>query len=94
MLVRIRPKPGSLAEIVVRKRRRWALAAGALLTPASLMAGALAVWKLAAERDWADEFAIASGPFSRWQAWVAVALVCQLISRGLTRYGRGGKPLG
>src|SRR6266536_102788 len=70
--------------------RKLALAAGSLLTPAALMACVLAVWRIAADLNFANRFAIPSGLFSHWQVWLAAAVALQLCSRVLNRYGRGG----
>ena len=90
MRVRIRFGKGPRVERKGRKNRRAALATAALLTPAAAMAGALGAWRLAADLNWAKDFAIASGLFSHWQVWFASALVLLLCSRALNRYGKGG----
>jgi hypothetical protein len=46
-----------------------------LLTPASVVAWALGLWRLAADLDWTETFPISSGFFSHWQVWVATAIV-------------------
>ncbi|HZT31548.1 MAG TPA: hypothetical protein VFA33_16790 [Bryobacteraceae bacterium] len=66
-----------------------ALAVGALLTPAAVMAMALGIWRLAADLKWTDTFAISSGLFSHWQVWIAAAVVLQAGARLLHRYGHG-----
>jgi hypothetical protein len=58
-----------------------------LLTPASLMAFALAFWRIAADLKWAGEFAIVHGMFSHWQVWIAMALLLQGGAILLNRYG-------
>jgi hypothetical protein len=70
--------------------RQFALLAGALLTLATLAAWLLALWRIAAEMEWAGGFAISSGVFSHWQVWLAAALLLQVCSRILNRYGNGG----
>jgi hypothetical protein len=66
-----------------------ALAIAALLTPATVLASVLAFWRIAAGMNWTNSFAIPSGPFSHWQVWLGAAIVLQLCSRILNRYGRG-----
>jgi hypothetical protein len=92
MVVRIRfakgPKLGSKR---TERNRRTALVAAALLSPAALVASVLALWRIAADLNFANSFAIASGLFSHWQVWLAAAILLQLCSRVLNRYGRGGK---
>jgi hypothetical protein len=72
------------------RNQRLALLAGSLLTPAAVMAWVLAFWRIAADLNWANGFAIPSGVFSHWQVWFAAGVVLQLCSRVLYRYGKGG----
>ena len=51
----------------------------ALLTPTSLMACALAAWRMAADLQWVRGFAIRSGPFSHWQVWLTMAVILRLL---------------
>jgi hypothetical protein len=92
MVVRIRfakgPKLGSKR---TERNKTTALAAAALLTPAALVASVLALWRIAADLNFTNRFAIASGLFSHWQVWLAAAAALQVCSRVLNRYGRGGK---
>jgi hypothetical protein len=74
------------------RNRRLALLAGALFTPAAVAAWVLALWRIAADLNWANGFAIPSGLFSHWQVWFAAGLLLQLCSRVLNRYGKGGDP--
>lgn len=69
--------------------RQVALAIGALLTPASLMAYVLGFWRLAADMGVAGEFGI-SGFFSHWQIWILLAVILQFGGHALTRYGHEG----
>jgi len=92
MVVRIRfaqgPKLGTRRP---ERNRRTALAAAALLTPGALVASVLALWRIAADLKFTNSFAIATGLFSHWQVWLGAAVVLQLCSRMLNRYGRGGE---
>jgi len=90
MVVRIRFTRGPQVARKRHKNRRIALAASALLTPAAVMAGILAVWRLAADLNWADSFAISSGFFSHWQVWLGAAVLLQSCSHLLNRYGKSG----
>jgi hypothetical protein len=87
MVLRIRLGRPSRVRRQGRKNRRVALAMAALLTPASLMAFALAFWRIAADLKWAGEFAIAHGMFSHWQVWIAMAFLLQGCAILLNRYG-------
>jgi len=50
---------------------------------------ALAIWRIAADLNWMNSFAIPSGPFSHWQIWLGAALILQLCARLLDRYAKG-----
>jgi hypothetical protein len=90
MVVRIRfakgPKLGSRRN----GNRKLAMAAAALLPPAALVACVLAVWRVAADLNFTNSFAIPSGLFSHWQVWLGAAVALQVCSRVLNRYGKGG----
>lgn len=90
MVVRIRfakgPKLGSKRQ----RTRRLALTAAGMLTPAALLAMVLALWRVAADLNWTNRFAIASGLFSHWQVWLGAGILLQLCAHMLNRYGRGG----
>ncbi len=88
MLVRIRFGRGPKVERRRRKNRRVALAAGAMLTPAAVMALVLGLWRIAADLKWTGDFAISTGLFSHWQVWLGSAVLLQVISRLLNYYGR------
>lgn len=91
MVVRIRfgtgPKLGSRR---TERGRKTALAAAAMLSPAALVASVFALWRIAADLQFTNSFAIASGVFSHWQVWLAGAAFLQLCSRVLNRYGKNG----
>jgi len=65
-----------------------ALAVSALLTPGAFLASVLALWRIAADLNVTGKFAIASGMFSHWQVWMAIAVLLQVCSRMLARYGK------
>ncbi len=90
MLVRIRFGKGPRLERRARGERRVALALSALLKPVAVMAASLAVWRLAADLDWAGDFAFPSGIFSHWQVWLVFAALLLVGSRALHRHGKGG----
>lgn len=92
MVVRIRFKRGPRVVKGQRKNQRIALAVAALLTPAAAMASALALWRVAADLNWASRFAISSGVFSHWQFWLAAAALIQICANLLNRYGKRGGP--
>jgi hypothetical protein len=88
MRVRIRfvrhPRTGSRR----RRNQRIALAVAALLTPGAAVAAAFALWRIGADLDWANSFAIPSGIFSHWQVWLGGAAALQFCARILNRYGK------
>jgi hypothetical protein len=92
MVVRIRFGKGPKVGKMRRKNRRVALAVAALLPPAAFLAGVLGAWRIAADLNWTNSFAIPSGIFSHWQVWVGAAAALQLCARGLNRYGKSGDP--
>jgi hypothetical protein len=73
------------------KQRRVALAAAAMLTPVAAMFSVLAFWRIAADLNWTNSFAIPSGLFSHWQVWLGGAVLLQACSHFLNRYGKGGE---
>jgi len=88
MLVRIRFGRGRPVHRGRGKNRKLALALGALLTPAAVMASVLGLWRLAADMKWTGEFGISSGLFSHWQVWLASAAILQRGAWMLNRYGK------
>lgn len=90
MQLRIRLKRGPGMRANTSVDRRVALALGALLTPAALMAFALAFWRFGADMQWTGRFAIDEGLFSHWQVWTAMGITLEICAIALNRYGRGG----
>jgi len=87
--MRIRLRNGSRHKQGKGVNRRLALALSALLTPAALMAFALAFWRFGADMSWTGRFAITDGLFSHWQVWTAMGTTLQIGAVVLNRYGRG-----
>ena len=90
MIVRLQLRQGHPLRRTRGKNRRLALASGALLIPASLMAYVLGFWRLASDVGVTNEFAI-HGMFSHWQIWIVIAVVLHVAAGVLNRYGRGGQ---
>ena len=90
MKVRIRLATGRPLQRKRGKNRHLALAVGALLIPASLMAYVLGFWGLASDIGVAGPFGF-HGVFSHWQLWMAVAVSLHVIASIFNRYGRGGE---
>ena len=64
------------------------MAVAALLTPASLMALVLGIWRISADLKLTSSFYVASGPFSDWRLWLGAAALLQLCAHFLNRYGK------
>ena len=90
MVIRIRFGKGPKIGARRRNNRRAALVMAVLLTPAAAMALALGCWRIAADLNWTSSFAISSGLFSHWQAWLGAAALLQVVSRVLSRHARNG----
>ena len=90
MVVRIRFAKGPKVRRKRRTNKQLAMAFASFLTPGSVMAAALALWRLAEDPHWASDFAIRQGLFSHWQVWFAFAALLQTGAYLLNRYGRSG----
>lgn len=88
MVVRIRLSSGARVRHKRRKNQHVALAMASLLTPAALMACALAFWRLAADLNATGQFPIPDGLFSHWQVWLTLAASLQVCATLLNRYGK------
>jgi hypothetical protein len=86
MVVRIRFSYGDAIRRTAIANRQAALIISALMTPVAVMAWALGGWRLAADMRWTGEFAIATGIFSHWQVWIALAIALQFAAFFLHRY--------
>jgi hypothetical protein len=91
MVVRIRFGKGFRRGAGRAKQRGLAQGIAALLRPAALMASALGFWRIAADLQWTNSFAISSGLFSHWQVWLGGAALLQLCSFALNRYGKSDR---
>ena len=89
MLVRIRFSKGPRVAMKQGKNRPFALAVAALLAPVGAIPLVLALWRIAADLNWANSFAIPSGLFSHWQVWLGAAAFFQVCAHILNRYGKG-----
>ncbi len=91
MVVRVHLRLGEAVSRRLARLRELALATGALLTPAALMALVLGCWRLASDLNLTGEFVISGGLFSHWQVWMVLAGILQTCASVLNRYGRGGR---
>ena len=90
MIVRARLETGPRIRQGKGKNRHIALAIAALLWPAVLTAYVLGLWALGAQIQVTGSFGIAHGAFSRWQVWLALAILLHITTIGIGRYGREG----
>jgi hypothetical protein len=90
MKLRIRLETGRPIQRKAGKNRHLALACGALLVPASLMAYVMGIWRLASDMGAAAGFVI-TGVFSHWQVWIALGALIQIGASVLSGYGREGE---
>jgi len=91
MVVRIRFRKGRRIDRRRKGPRKVAVTAAALMTPTAVLFAVLALWRIAADLNWTNSFAIPSGLFSHWQVWLGAAGALEVCSRLLNRYGRGGE---
>ncbi len=66
----------------------------ALLIPASVTAGCMALWRLSADLGWTGAFAISSGLFSHWQVWCILALGLKMTGSLINRDPDRGRESG
>jgi hypothetical protein len=90
MIVRIQMGTGRRVQRKAGKNRHLALACGALLVPAALMAYVLAFWRLGSDMGVVAPSGI-TGPFSHWQVSIGAAVLLHAVSSVLNRYGRQGE---
>jgi hypothetical protein len=90
MILRIQMGTGRRVQRKTGKNRQLALACGALLAPAALMAYVLAFWRLASDMGIVVPSGV-TGPFSHWQVSIGTAVLLHAISSVLNRYGRQGE---
>lgn len=93
MLIRIRFGKERKARMRPRKPPRAAIILSGLLTPAAVLALIMALWRGAADLNWASSFVISSGLFSHWQAWLAIAGLLKGLAYLLNRYARNAGPM-
>lgn len=87
MRVIFRLKHGPTVRKKRRKNQQVALAVSAVLTPAAVMACALALWRIGMDMSLTGSFPIPEGIFSHWQVWFVLAGMLQASATALSRYG-------
>lgn len=91
MLVRIRVRVSQGYSSGLSSRAAFMLLSSALLTPATALALALALWRLGADLNLTGRFLIDRGLFSHWQVWLFVAAVLQGAAVMLGRKARASR---
>ncbi len=91
MNVRIRLPRGVPIDAKTGKNRHMALTFASLLVPGAMMASMLALWRLAADLSYTNEFAISEGVFSHWAPWAVIAIALAIAAQRLNQYGRSGR---
>jgi hypothetical protein len=69
----------------MREAPQVGLALAALAGPTAGIFYSLALWRLAADLNWAGDFVISGGLFSHWQVWLAMGAILQSGGRTLER---------
>jgi hypothetical protein len=72
---------------MIEQPRRYAPVVSYLMNPVVLVAYLLAFWRLGADLNWVGAFFISEGLLSRWQVWLALAIVTQIAAKELNRIG-------
>ena len=88
MVVRIKLRVGPRVRSSRNLEPKLVLAFSSLLTPAAVLGFAIALWRLLADVNVTEEFAIRKGLLSHWQVWLALGIALQSLSITLDRYGR------
>jgi hypothetical protein len=76
------------ANKIVGDPKRYAALGGYLLTPVALAAYVMAFWRVGADMNWLNAFVISKGLLSRWQVWMALAVLTQVGAHYLNRSAR------
>ncbi len=53
-----------------------------------MVAFVMGLWRISIDLDWASAFPIASGFFSHWQVWIALAIGLKMLSSSLLAWER------
>jgi hypothetical protein len=72
---------------LIERPRRFAPVMSYLMTPVALVGYMLAFWRLGADLNLVGEFFISNGLLSRWQVWLAIAILTQFAAKELSRFG-------
>jgi hypothetical protein len=86
MVVKIRFGRGPVVMRKQGKNSRMAMLAASLLTLVSISCGALGLWRIGTDLDWAGDFVFSKGLLSHWQVWVGATIAVQYGAWRLTRY--------
>jgi hypothetical protein len=93
MVVKIRFGRGPVVMRRQGKNSRMAMLAASLLTLVSISCGALGLWRIGTDLNWAGDFVFSQGLLSHWQVWIGAAIAVQYGGWRLTRYARLAREL-
>jgi H+/Cl- antiporter ClcA len=62
--------------------------AAAFLTPLAAVSLVFGLWRLAADLGWTGTFIVASGLFSHWQVWIALAIALTTLASHFSQPSR------
>ena len=88
MIVRIKLRVGPRLAANRNLDSKLAFALASLLTPAAVLCIVVGLWRLLADLNITEEFAIQGGLLSHWQVWFALGVAVQMASVYLDRYAR------
>jgi hypothetical protein len=88
MIVRIKLRVGPRLAANRNLDSKLAYALASLLTPAAVLCIVVGLWRLLADLNITEEFAIQGGLLSHWQVWLALGVAVQLASVYLDRYAQ------
>lgn len=89
MLVKVQMPLLKFGKHAKAENRKLAQTVSHYLTPASIASSIVALWCLATDLKFTGRFGLPAGILSRWQVWMGMAIVFQVLASRLNRrYGR------
>ena len=70
------------------KNQHLASAAAVLLAPFAMLAAVLAIWRIAADLNFASAFLFHEGALAHWAVWASLAVFLSWATHRLNRYGK------
>jgi hypothetical protein len=88
MVVRIRLGQARLLAGRRGENSRMAVTAASFMSLAAVSSGALGLWRLGMDLNWAGDFAFKAGFLSHWQVWIGTAAAIQYGAWRLNQWAR------